>query len=366
MMPKIKTTSMSSKKLKPCADCIVVGGGIIGLFVARKLHQSGKSVILVEKGRVGQESSWAGGGILASLSPWCESEIIFKLLQDSQKIYPGLLAEIEAHSGIPVEWTTSGMLILSLSAAEQSLVLRWAKQKAQKIEVILGTDLPKTFSLSRAEEKKPALFLKDVMQIRNPTLLKALRVDLLRRGVKILEHERVTGFQLEKNRCLGVVTTQNTYSSGCTLVTAGAWTDMLLASVGLTLSIFPVRGQMLLFKSSQKLFHPIVVENGFYLIPRQDGHILAGSTVESVGFYKQVTEGAYQLLSENAYRLVPILKHKAKIVAQWTGLRPACRAGAPFIGVCPGVDGLLIGAGHFRNGIAMAPATAELLAAKIL
>lgn len=344
----------------------MVGGGIIGLLTARKLSQSGRSVILVERGQVGQESSWAGGGILASLSPWRDDERVFNLLQTSKKNYPRLLAEIGDYSGMPVEWSTSGMLVFSLSTAEQKIASKWAREKRQKIEVIPEADLVKTLPLGRPPGNGTALFLRGVMQVRNPSLLKALCVDLIKRGVKILKYEPVTSFKLEKNRCLGVLTPQNTYFSNTTIVTTGAWTDTLLASLGVSLSIFPVRGQMLLFKSKQKLFQPIVAEDDFYLIPRQDGCILAGSTVERVGFSKKVTSEAYKHLSENAYRIAPILKDKATIVAQWAGLRPACQAGVPFIGACSGVEGLLIGAGHFRNGLAMAPATAELLAAQVL
>jgi glycine oxidase len=149
------------------------------------------------------------------------------------------------------------------------------------------------------------------------------------------------------------------------VICAGAWSAEVLKNLSAPLKIEPVKGQMLLFKFKQQPIASILLHGGRYLIPRRDGHMLIGSTLEYRGFDKSPTPAAKQSLLDSAYKILPMLK-RHKPVAQWSGLRPAAPEGIPFIGKLEGFENLYINAGQFRNGLVLAPASARLLADELL
>ena len=375
----------------------------MGLLTARELRRAGVSVTVVERGATGQESSWAGGGILSSLYPWRDPQAVTALIRWSQEHYPLLARALVEETGdvqecssaakdrmpvtgMDVEWIQNGLLILESDEKERALT--WANQTGVKLSLInraemlqhepllgvvadeavapgilpLATLAPSAYALPCT-----ALWLPDVAQIRSPRLLKALRHSLLASGVVIKEQTEITRLIVRDGSIEGVETANGPMVASKVVVTAGAWSDNLLKNIGFHSQIsqvVPVRGQMILFRAIPELVTRIVVHKNHYIIPRRDGRVLAGSTVEYAGFDKSTTEHALTQLREMALALVPELSHY-EVEHHWAGLRPGLaseRDGVPYIGEHPGVSGLFVNTGHFRNGVVMAPASARLLA----
>jgi glycine oxidase len=145
------------------------------------------------------------------------------------------------------------------------------------------------------------------------------------------------------------------------VLTAGAWSGDLLKSLGLELPVEPVKGQMILYKCAADFLPSMVLAKGRYAIPRRDGHILIGSTLEHEGFDKTPTDTALESLKASAVELIPALAD-AEVVGHWAGLRPGSPEGIPYIGRVPGFDGLWLNCGHYRNGLVLAPASCQLFA----
>jgi glycine oxidase len=204
------------------------------------------------------------------------------------------------------------------------------------------------------------VFLPDVAQARNPRLLQALRARVEQMGVRIIEHCAVQEIKSENNKVLNVKTSQGNFSADHYIVTAGAWSKQLLGEQALQLGIKPIRGQMLLFKFDTPPLPHIVLQEGLYLIPRRDGHLLAGSTLEDVGFDKSKTSEAREMLLQRAVKILPALRDMP-LVKHWAGLRPGSPDNVPTIGRHPYLENLYINSGHFRYGVTMAPASVEVL-----
>jgi glycine oxidase len=342
--------------------CIVIGGGIIGMLTGRALLKRGYDVTLLEKGPFGGEASWAGGGILSPLYPWRSADEINRLVFASQHLYPALTAELLSVSGIDPEHIKSGLLMLDVDDLESAEL--WARTNSINYVV---PDAAATHELEPALVKPTThnIYLPDVAQVRNPRFLKALQSYLQLNGASMLTESEVTQIEVSGNQVDAVKTKDGRRLGADVVVIAnGAWSGRLLQQMQIDLQIRPVRGQMLLLQARPGLISGIIMRDNRYLIPRSDGQIVVGSTIEYAGFDKSTTGQAYAELRGFAIGLITELAN-AKVVRHWAGLRPGCGDGIPFIGPHPGIRGLYINAGHFRNGIVMAPASAELLAALV-
>lgn len=342
-------------------DIIVIGAGIIGLATAERLLVQGFKVTILERNKAGQESSWAGGGILSPLFPWSYSDAVTSLTSYSALQFPEWVSVLRETSGIDPEYEISGMLILP--PYDEEIARRWCSIRGIKLEQRTTCDIHSIHSVTADRIKKAqncALFLPDVAQVRNPRLLRALRsrVELL--GGKIIENCAVNHLKITDRHIQSVATLCGEFSAGNYIVCAGAWSKEILATHALKLDIKPVKGQMLLFKFDTPPIPAIIVQNDLYLIPRRDGHLLIGSTLEDAGFDKQTTITARNSLLEQAQVILPILE-KMPIKQHWSGLRPASLENVPIIGRHPVIRNLLINSGHFRYGVTMAPASAEIL-----
>lgn len=336
---------------------MIVGGGVIGLASAWELARGGVSVTLLERGEVGRESSWAGGGILSALPPWDYPEPVDGLIRLSCRLYPEWVGEIAALSGVDPEYRPSGMLVLPGFDADKALA--WSAKSGAVVARIAARD-----RLPGLAEDSEALWLPEVAQVRNPRLIKALRRALELRGVRIVERAEVTGLKVSGRAVTGLFTTGGRFSAACYLVAGGAWSAAVLGRHALGLDIRPIRGQMLLYRARPGLLSHIVLQQGFYLIPRADGHILAGSTLEEAGFERNTTAAARDALHRRAVALLPALRD-VEIERQWAGLRPGSPGNVPTIARHPRIENLYLNTGHFRYGVTMAPASALLAANRI-
>lgn len=346
-------------------DAIVIGAGIIGLATAERLLAQGAKVTILERNQTGQESSWAGGGILSPLCPWDYSDDVTRLTSYSVKQFPGWISVLHKASGIDPEYEISGMLILPPYDVESAQ--QWCSKREIRIEQggILGTPfIGNNIETHTSRTFDRALFLPDIAQVRNPRLLRALLNRVVQLGGKIVEDCAVTDLRITHQRVQSIASSCGDFIADYYVISAGAWSKKILGAHALKLDIKPVKGQMLLFKFDTPPVHTILVQNNLYIIPRRDGHVLVGSTLEDVGFNKKTTALARNHLLTRAQSILRSLRN-APVIQHWAGLRPASPNNIPTIGQHPLIHNLFVNSGHFRYGVTMAPASAEILVNEI-
>lgn len=356
------------------SDIIVIGGGIVGLSTAHELLRLGATVTLLERNRCGREASWAGAGILSPLLPWDYSDPVTQLARLSNGLYPQFIETLRAETGIDPEYEASGMLVLepspdsegpeeqAESARRAAIAEHWCMSRDFPLQKVRSREVESALAHDQA-----ALRLPDICQVRNPRLLGALLAAVKKSGT-ILENAEVVDWEIASNRVQSVTTRNGEkHAAAVYVVAAGAWSRVLLGEHAHKLEIWPVRGQILLFKAQEGLVRAIVVKDrdNFYLIPRRDGHVLAGSTIEQAGFDNRITSQARETLLAQAHTLVPGLREET-LVAHWAGLRPGSMDNIPVIDRHPALSNLYLNGGHYRYGVTMAPASAQLAVNLIL
>lgn len=334
----------------------------MGLLTAREFYNAGVTVTVIDKGFLGQESSWAGGGILLPLYPWRQSSAITQLVKQSLGLYPALASQLLEDTGIDPEWNPCGLLITQ--NPDINAAMDWCKRN--KIAFVEAENRLGSLNTTPLHP----LWLPHIAQIRNPRLIKSLKQNLLQKGVRLVENCQLNAINLEHGKVNSIDTSLGKLPINQLILSAGAWTSGLMAQFfpairGNRPQISPVKGQMLLYAAKADTLRTIVLDGDQYLIPRLDGNILAGSTVETDTFDKTTTSEAKDQISNFALKLLPALKD-CPLVKHWAGIRPGTQNGVPYIDKHPEISNLSINAGHFRNGLAMAPASAQLMADLIL
>ena len=337
------------------SDITIIGGGIIGLLTAREFIKAGASVTIIEKNLLGQESSWAGGGILLPLYPWRQADAITRLVLQSLQLYPSLADELLSDTKINPEWNPCGLLITK--NPDVTAAVNWCENNHIDFKYA-GSEF---FTELNTSPVNP-LWLPGIAQARNPRLVRSLKQYLINHGCDIHEHCGLAAVIHDNKRVSAIVTSEGRFAINELVIAAGAWTGQLFQQHTFSHApdIAPVKGQMLLFDAKPDTLNHIVLNDDQYLIPRLDGKILAGSTVEHDDFNKIISENAYEQLAKFAVDLLPILGNYP-IIKHWAGLRPGTEYGVPYIGRHPGIANLSINAGHFRNGLVMGPSSAQLL-----
>jgi len=344
-------------------DCLVIGGGVIGLTTAWRLAQQGFSVRVCDQSTPGREASWAGAGIMPPGYPGGLGDPLTQLTAQACALWPQLSAELLDATGIENEFHPCGGLELSLGTREDLLEYRhcWTAigARTQWLEPGEVQELEPAFSGSEA-----AFLLPDLSQVRNPRHLRALLRACELAGVLITPDCPVTGWTSRNGRLDAAVTPTSEIAAGQFIVTAGAWSSQLLAQAGVAMEIVPVRGQIVLLEPSSVKLTRVIERDRRYIVPRRDGRILIGSTEEQTGFEKGNTEAGIAGLLEFAATICPALR-SAPVEKCWSGLRPCAVRGRPFIGPVPGWENLLVATGHFRSGLHLSPVTAEILVSRM-
>ncbi len=341
----------------------VVGGGIIGCLTACYLKQLDVDVTLVERGETGRESSWAGAGILCPIHPWLYPDSFTHLIDASLAIYPGFQADIEAKTGISIEWKKSGLLIPFFDDDKidhWQAAIEWSEKFDWKVEQ-LNTAETLEHEPSLSSQTQKSLLWPEVGQLRNPRLLRAVRVLMEQLGVTTVEHAEVTSLLKVEDRVSGVACANGRkIEADQVLLAGGSWCGELARQMGFELPVQPVKGQIVLLRGEAGLMHSIVKHDDAYFVPRVDGRILVGASMEYVGFERGTTDEVIGQLMASMARIAPGLKG-LEVEQKWMGFRPGSPDGMPFLGPVASMPGLWVASGHYRNGVALAPITAEIM-----
>lgn len=338
-------------------EVLVIGGGAIGIAVARAAARAGMSVRLLERGAVGGEASGASAGMLAAQLETHAPAALQTLALRSRDLYPGFVREVEAESGVEVDLQEAGALLVARDAASAAVLEethRVQRQAGLPGELLDGRGL-RLREPAITDRAVRGVHLPLEWSLDPPQMVRALRIAAERAGVELLERREVRRIDVEGGRVAGVTTAEGIrFAAGQVVVAAGAWSGLLEGVIAPPLE--PVRGQIVCFEAPGRLRH-VVADEAVYLVPRGDGRLLAGSTMERVGFDRRVTASALAGLAAAAIDLVPALG-EATFRTAWAGLRPGTPDGLPLIGA-GGIEGLFYACGHLRHGIVLTPITAQ-------
>lgn len=325
-------------------DVVIVGGGIIGLSLARELHKRRAAVLVVERTQPGREASHAAAGMLAH----CDPEIprhLQPLTALSAGLYPEFVGEIEDESRGSVDLRSDGTLLLT---ADERVASSWNGLGREQLRELEPELMP---------PPRPSYFLPE-RSVDPRALSAAIWEAGKHRGVDFSTGTSVTSLVMQGARVLGVATDKTEFHAPVVVNCAGAWAGQIFPYHFPTR---PVKGQMLaVVASSRSLLHHVVRAPEVYLVPRSDGRILVGATVEEAGYDKRTEPETIHRLHDAALRLVPALQG-ARILEDWAGLRPATPDALPILSATPAA-GYFVATGHFRDGILLAPATARVMA----
>ncbi len=345
------------------SEILVVGGGVVGLSIAWELSRRGAEVVVVDRGPKDGGASWAGGGMLPPALLDTALHPVERLRGLANRLHPQWARTLQEITGIDTGFRRCGALHVARTAGEAAALagaeslfreahIAWqriALDECREWEPELVAD-PPLRAVYRAPEES---------QLRNPRHLRALAAACRQSGGRLVQDEVVAVESVEG--VPHVVGKRETYSGRSVCLTLGAWTGPLLEKAGFSNGIYPVRGQMVLYRGETRLLRHIVIEGTRYLIPRDDGRLLVGSTEEEVGFDWRTSESAIGDLIAFAQSLVPALR-SFPIERTWAGLRPASFDGLPYMGPLPGWRRTFVAAGHFRHGLSLSPAIALVMA----
>jgi glycine oxidase len=349
------------------SEVLIIGGGVIGLSIARELLRKGfKKITILEKEKIGREASFAAAGMLAVQSETDKPDAFFEFCRESNELYPKFAEELFEETGVDIELDREGTLYLAFNERDESELrerFEWQKKAGLNVEKLSAIETHKLEPFV-SPEILGSLFFPDDRQVENRKLIHALEKFAEFNGIEIRENCEVKNLLIENGKIVGAETSDEKFFAEKTVLATGAWTSLIKADSFAMPEIKPVRGQIIEFQTAKRLFQKVIYSPRSYIVPRQDGRILTGATVEDAGFDKTISDAATEFLRENALEIAPNLAN-LKIHDQWVGLRPFVSDGLPIVGDFSEVENLFIATAHYRNGILLAPITAKILADKI-
>lgn len=340
------------------ADVMIIGGGVIGLTTACELARSGRHVVVCDRGKLGREASWAAAGIIPpgtprrSNTPWQQIRAVGSVL------FAELANKLALESGIDAGYRVCGGIEFAETPDDRQLLDTW-KNDGVEVEPLDRTQIKKR-EPSVLPQAAPAVHLPGMAQVRPPRHLRALIASAQRLGVVLLADCRVSGYSIQGQRVNTVDTKEGPVTAAQYVICAGAWSRRVAGALRYALPLFPVRGQMLLLKLPSPAFGHVLLQGKRYLVPRDDGRVLVGSTEDHVGFDQKTVQTDLDDLRDFALRIVPQLS-SAEIESSWAGLRPGTPDGLPLIGPLPELDNVWVATGHFRSGIHLSAVTARVV-----
>jgi glycine oxidase len=345
---------------------VVIGAGVVGLAIAWRLAEAGAPVTVYDAGKAGHGASWAAAGMLAAaVETEPGEEALLPLTLESQRLWPDFAKALEAASGIAVGYREEGTLVLALTR-DDAAQLRFTFEFQRS----LGLDL-EWLSAAEARALEPhlrpgisaAVASPNDHQVENRDVARALVVAAQGAGAVLREHCAVREVDMAAGRAVGVLTERGRESGDIVVLAAGAWSRQIAGIPPQELPpVRPIKGQMLALRMdpvAPLLRHVLWLPRGGYMVPRGDGRLVIGGTVEEKGFDSEITAGGMLALLEGAWRAVPGIE-ELPIAETWAGFRPGSRDDAPLLGPS-GIDGLVVATGHHRNGILLTPITAALI-----
>lgn len=356
-----------AKTREPAWDVVIVGGGIMGCGTAWQLARRGARVVVLERSVPGAEASSAAAGILGAQAEAHEDGPLFELSRRSLALYPGWAQALLDATGIDVELRPSGVLRVALAAKaarKDARSVSFQKRHGCRVEQLDAAQLRAELPLI-SEDAQGAVRFPDDARIDPPRLLRALRIAAERASVEFRSGAWVRRVVVDGQRARGVALDDGSLVRGRhVVVAAGSWSTLIEGMHLPEGGVIPARGQIVELMLPTPRFKPVVFGPNCYLVPRDDGRVLVGSTLEFVGYRKEVTAAAVRNLLDAALKLVPALS-EATMSGAWSSFRPFTKDALPWIGEAA-TAGLLLATGHYRNGILLAPVTAEIITALVL
>jgi glycine oxidase len=341
-------------------DVVIAGGGVIGGAIALELARAGLRVALFDRQQPGQEASWASAGILSPAPENPGAVSMVPLGKASMSLYPEFVAQVEEISGTSVGYRPKGTLEALFShdtKAELSTIIALHHGLGLRAEPLRPEDA-RELEPSLSEEVEAAVLRPEEASVDNRALTAAILQAAKRRGAEIFSGDGAKAIWREGNRCAGLVLQTEKVEANWTIIAAGCF-SATIEGVAPFAPVRPAKGQMAALRADEVKIERVLWSEKIYLVPRNDGRILAGATVEHAGFDKRVTAGGIEKILSAAIDLAPGLAN-ARIEETWAGLRPDSPDHLPILGPTD-IDGLLMATGHFRSGILLTPITARLI-----
>lgn len=343
------------------ARVVIVGGGLVGSLCALRLADAGAEVLVLDRGTPGAEASSAAAGILAAQSEAAAASPLFELTLESREQHAALADELRGRVGIDTGFVRHGILEVARNDAEATALtkkVQWQRERALPLEHLDARALRQREPGLAASFVHGVLFPDDAA-VDAARLVTAVVQAAARAGVRFRAGVAARRIAIERKRAKGVETDEGLIEGDTVVLCAGAWSGLIEQGLGDPSSVRPARGQIVELTTCPTPIRSVVFAHGGYLVPRADGRVLVGSTLEFVGYRRGVTADGVAKLLGVATRTVPSLG-EAELTRTWSNFRPYTEDRTPILGM-RGVEGLVLATGHHRSGIVLAPVTAEIV-----
>ena len=345
----------------------IIGGGVIGLSAAWELSSRGHEVTLIDKGAFGRKASWAGAGILLPGNAETAIHPLEHLEAASNDLHETWSQRLMELTAIDNGYRKCGGIYVAMTDGEiatlSGSILYWQERniEAEKLSrESFASQYPSLSNLATMEKFVSAA-LPGEAQICNPWHVQALVKACEMNSVRLVPNQTVSNFETSSRELESITIDGQHQKFEACVFACGAWTQQVTSALVDCVQMVPVRGQMILYRLDAPLDLPIINEGTRYVVPRDDGHVLVGATIEEAGFDDSTTESAIEKLSSDAERIVSALT-RDKIKKTWAGLRPGTHDGFPYMGRLPGFDNVFVSTGHFKTGLQLSSGSAVAMA----
>jgi glycine oxidase len=348
-------------------DVIIVGGGVIGCSIAYQLSKQGKQVLLLDRGKVGGESSQAAAGMLGVQAELDIDNPLYKLAKRSRNLFPSIAEELREITGRDILLQHNGMLKIAQTEEAAIHLKEIVKQQQSLNEEATWLTKEEVLQIepSLSEHLVGGIHFPNESNVSAVELTTAFAEAAVHYGTRIKEYSYVENLVIKNDICKGIQTNYGEYAAEHVVLATGAWSSKWLPDPLQTNTIYPVKGEAFLVRTNPVPIKKTIFGNGCYIVPKKGGELLIGATMKSHTFNKEVSLGGISELMQKAMEILPCLSD-AEVSSMWAGIRPMTSDGIPIIGPHPEIEGVTFATGHFRNGILLSPITGHLVANQLL